>query len=400
MEVIYVGIVFLVIIIALGLKRPLYQAVLAGIVMMMLFFHVSLKDSFNQFLNVLTNWSSLQILISIYLITFLQRMLEKRNQIKLAQIDLEHIFHSTRITCAGACLFIGLLPSAAAMVLCGQMVDEQTHDYLKPKEQAFLASWFRHIPESSLPTYASVLLMCNISGVNITSFLLGMIVPIIVLVSIGYFSVLRKIPKSNHDKQEFHIQDVYSLLKHLSSLLLILTLILIFKVNVVVAILLSIVFSLFVYHFQWKEITPFFVSSFEKKMIGNTFLVLVFKEFIGFSGVLTLLPNVLSQLPIPTYMIFVLLFFIGGIISGASGIIALGTSIAFATLQGGMPFMVLLMCVCHAASQLSPTHICLSVASDYFHVSLSDLIKETIPKSLSFIAFAIIYYQVLNMILV
>lgn len=134
-------------------------------------------------------------------------------------------------------------------------------------------------------------------------------------------------------------------------------------------------------------------------MIGNTFLVLVFKEFIGFSGVLTILPNVLSQLPIPTYMIFVLLFLMGGIISGASGIIALGTPIAFATLQSGMPFMVLLMCVCHAASQLSPTHICLSVASDYFHVSLSDLIKETIPKSLCFIAFAIIYYQFLNLII-
>ncbi len=107
MEIIYVGVVFLVIIIALGLKRPLYQAVLAGIVMMMFFFRISLKDSFNQFLNVLTNWSSLQILISIYLITFLQRMLEKRNQIKLAQIDLENIFHSTRITCAGrVCLLV------------------------------------------------------------------------------------------------------------------------------------------------------------------------------------------------------------------------------------------------------------------------------------------------------
>lgn len=38
--------------------------------------------------------------------------------------------------------------------------------------------------------------------------------------------------------------------------------------------------------------------------------------------------------------------------------------------------MVYLMCVAHAASQISPTHVCLVVASDYFHVTLGDLVKN------------------------
>lgn len=38
--------------------------------------------------------------------------------------------------------------------------------------------------------------------------------------------------------------------------------------------------------------------------------------------------------------------------------------------------MVYLMCVAHAASQISPTHVCLVVASDYFHVTLGDLVKK------------------------
>lgn len=41
--------------------------------------------------------------------------------------------------------------------------------------------------------------------------------------------------------------------------------------------------------------------------------------------------------------------------------------------------MVYLMCVAHAASQISPTHVCLVVASDYFHVTLGDLVKKTLP---------------------
>ena len=58
-----------------------------------------------------------------------------------------------------------------------------------------------------------------------------------------------------------------------------------------------------------------------------------------------------------------------------------------------------LMCVAHAASQISPTHVCLVVASDYFHVTLGDLVKKTLPASITFILFMTIYYNVLSLIL-
>ena len=61
--------------------------------------------------------------------------------------------------------------------------------------------------------------------------------------------------------------------------------------------------------------------------------------------------------------------------------------------------MVYLMCVAHAASQISPTHVCLVVASDYFHVTLGDLVKKTLPASITFILFMTIYYNVLSLIL-
>ncbi len=76
-------------------------------------------------------------------------MLEARSQIKLAGQDLDGLFHNRRVNAAGASMFIGLLPSAAAMLLCGNIVKEATEGYLKPREQAFVTSWFRHIPEST-----------------------------------------------------------------------------------------------------------------------------------------------------------------------------------------------------------------------------------------------------------
>lgn len=68
---------------------------------------------------------------------------------------------------------------------------------------------------------------------------------------------------------------------------------------------------------------------------------------------------------------------------------------AFTALPGGMPLMVYLMCVCHAVSQVSPTHICLVVAADYFHVTLGDLVRKTLSVSLAFILLVTVYYNVL-----
>lgn len=397
----YLAIVFAVIVVLLALRRPLYQAILGGLAAVVLLYRVPVPEIIRQTADVFTTWSSLSVLLSLYLITYLQRMLEARNQIKLAQQDLNGLFHNRRINAAGAPLFIGLLPSAAAMILCADIVKDATEGYLKPKEQAVVTSWFRHIPESTLPTYAGVLLMANLSGVPLPRFMLGMIVPILVLALLGYVPYLRKLPKDpGTPASNNRGQDALHLLQHLWSLLLILILILACKLSVVTAVLIVIVLSALVYRFSPKDLLAMVRSAFEVKLLLNTFLVLVLKEFIDYTGVLQTLPELLSNLDIPVFLIFAILFFVGGVISGTNGIIALGTPLAFAAIpNGGMPLMVLLMCMCHAASQVSPTHVCLVVASDYYQITLGELIRKTLPLSLLFCILMLGYYTVLTVLI-
>lgn len=396
MQIAYLGIVFFIIIGLLAMSRPLYQAILGGVAATALLYQIPPMQFVLRTSMVITKWSSLSVLLSLYMITFLQRILESRSQIKLAQRDLNGIFHNRRINTAGAALFIGLLPSAASMILCSEIVKEATDGYLKPKEQAFVASWFRHIPESTLPTYTAVLLMLNLSGVEISGFLVGMIVPVATLGILGYVTYLRRIPKTPGDSAGGSwARNALRLLSHLWSLLLILVLILFFGFQVVTAVLISIAAAVLVYRVRPGELKLMFGSAFEKKMLSNTFLVLVLKELIDDTGVLALLPEAMSAFPLPPYLIFALLFFTATVISGATGAIAMGTPLAFAAIHGGMPLMVYLMCVTHAASQISPTHVCLVVASDYFHVTLGDLVRKTLPVSLLFCVLMTAYYQLL-----
>lgn len=390
------GIVFLVIILIMAFKRPLYQAILGGLLAATVLFEVPLVQCGKMFLMPFMKWSSFSVLLVFYLITFLQRILESRNQIKLAQQDLNTIFNNRRVNTAGAPLFIGLLPSAAAMVLCSDIVKDSTEGYLKPAEQAFVASWFRHIPESMLPTYTAVLLMVNLSDVKLVSFLGGMVIPVLMLTSMGYFSYLRKIPReTGEDRRGTKKKAIIELFYHLWPLILILVLIIGMDIDVVYAVLLSIIVSVVLYKIKLVEIKPMFITAFEKRILLNTFLVLVLKEFIAYAGVLELLPETMARLPLPGYLIFAILFFVATLISGSTAAIAMGTPLAFSAIPGGMPLMVYLMCITHAASQLSPTHVCLVVATEYFHITLGELVRKTLPFSITFCIVMTAYYHIL-----
>ncbi len=399
MQLVSLGIVFLVIILLLAKRRPLYQAIFGGLVMTVVLFRIPPMEILNNTVKVFTNWSSVSVLISLYLISLLQRMLGARDQIKLAQKDLNGLFHNRRVNAAVAPVFIGLVPSAAAMILCGDIVKEASDGYLEKKEQAFVTSWFRHLPESILPTYSGVILMTTLSGVPVSEFIVGMIIPGLVLAAIGYIPYLRRLPiDPGTPKSENRLKDARNLVVHLWTILLILVLILGFGIQVVPAVLITIILAIFVYRFKVSELSEAVTSALEVKLLMNSFLVLVLKEFVAYTGILGELPDMLAVLPIPAFMVFALLFFAGTMVSGSSGIIALGTPLAFAALDGGMPLMVLLMCMVHAASQISPIHVCLTIASEYYGISLGELIRKTVPAALLFAGLMIVYYLVLCMV--
>ncbi len=396
MNILYLCIVFLAIVLLLFLRRPLYQAILGGVLVLVILYRMPVPDLAACAARVFTDWGSCSVLVSLYLITFLQCMLEARSQIRAASDDLNGLFHNRRVNATIAPLFIGLLPSAGAMILCGDLVRDASDGYLDPAEQAFVTSWFRHIPESTLPTYAAVLLMTSLSGVPLGTFILGMILPTAVLAVLGYYPILRKLPRDpGTPRSENRLKDLLHLLGHLWTLIAIIVLILVCHLGVVPAIAIVLILAVPVYRFRPAELLPMFREAFEVKLLLSTFLVLLLKECIGRTGVLEEIPTALQGLPIPMFLIFSLMFLLGGMISGSTGIIAMGTPLAFAAIPGGMPLAVLLMCMGHAASQLAPTHVCLIIAAEYFDISLGALIRKTIPRALLFCVLMIAYYELL-----
>ncbi|CAK7023588.1 MAG: hypothetical protein DELT_02514 [Desulfovibrio sp.] len=398
MEAAKLLLVFLVIVIILKCRKPLPYAVAGGSLAASLLYGLGAMPTVVIVGKSLTSWSTISLLLIFYCITFLQRMLEKRGDLLQTEHALNALFNNRRVNASLAPMFIGLLPSAGAMTICGAIVNSNCGKDISQEQKTVITTYFRHIPEAFVPTYASILLGVELSGVPMGSFIMGTLPLVAVLIFLGYFFLLRQLPpETGHEKSSDKPAEVKRLVKSIWSLALIVILVIAFKVPVYLATGISIVLNVIVSKFSWSEIQPLFVSAFETRLLLNSALIMIFKDIVNATGVIETLPALFAQLPIPAFLIFFLIFFFGTIISGQQAITVICVPLAFAAFpDAGMPLLVLLLSSGYIAMQISPTHICLAVVTEYFHTHMGDLVKNTMPIVLTFIPITLGYYLLLK----
>lgn len=401
MDIIKLVLIFSCIVIVIKLKKPLYVSIFAGILGTILLYGINLLQSIKLMKNGAFSLDTINLILVFYTITFLQRMMEKRAHLILAEKSLNNLFNSRRVNAMVAPFIIGLLPSPGAVLIASPIVDNAVEDYVSKEEKTFITSYFRHISESFLPTYSNILLALNLSRVDMTAFVIAMLPMVVVLFLLGYFIYVKKIPRNTGlEKSNDKRQDVKNLIISLWPIALTIVIILVFKIPAYYAVFPIIVISLVLNKFNFEEIKPMFISALEVKLILTTIVIMMFKEILTFTGVVQRLPEYFSVLPIPPAIIFMLIFFFGTLVAGSQGMIAIAIPLAYATIpNGGLPLMVLIMCTTYIANQISPTHICLGIVVEHYGISFIDLLKKTIPIVLIFIVISSLYSYLLYLLL-
>lgn len=400
MDLIKLVIVFAVVIGLVANKKSMSTAVIIGSIACWILYKIPANVGAITVANTVTSLTVLKMIGVMYVITFMQRMMEKRNAINTARDGLSGLFNSRWVNCAAAPIFIGLLPSPNAAFIAGDMVEASASEYLSKEEMAVTTSYFRHVSEAFLPTYQNIILALAITGYSASQFVIGMIPMVIVLIVLGILFFLKgKVPNktgqaNTTDKKE-DIKKVAELWPILATIVLIVA----FNIDTLYAAIRVIVVYFFVGKFKAGDVAPFFVSAFESKIVFNTLAVYIFKNFLELSGAIKLLPGFFSQFPIPTFLIFVLIFLFGTLVAGSMTMTASVLPVAMESVpNAGLPLVCLLMMISYIAMQISPTHICLSIVSEHFDVSLGDMVKKTIPLLVVFTIIAIAYYLLLTTI--
>ena len=401
MELLKLAGVFCVMILVLWRKKPLSWAVAAAALAVWLLFWMPARTFAAALVRGAVRWDTIQLLLVLYLITFLQRMLEKRGCLTSAKDALDGLFNSRRVDASSAPALLGMLPAVGTVLICGDIVRQSTDGFLKTEEQACVTSYYRHVSELFFPTYTSILIAVDLSAgkVSVGGFTLAMLPMLAVLMAIGWLFYLRRIPKDAGffagRPKAFYWK---LLLRSLWTIIFTVILIVAFGVPVHIAVLACIVCNLFVGRFGWKELRPFFASAFEARLMISTLLIMMFKEVLAAAGVISALPAFFSSLPVPPFLVFALIFFFGSVAAGSQAIIVLCMGMAMAAAaQGGLALFVLLMCMAYAAMQLSPVHVCLAVCAEDYRISLGTLIRKTVPLVGVFCLAAFGYYGLLRL---
>ena len=401
MELLKLAGVFCVMILVLWRKKPLSWAVAGAALAVWLLFWMPARTFAAALVRGAVRWDTIQLLLVLYLITFLQRMLEKRGCLTSAKDALDGLFNSRRVDASAAPALLGMLPAVGTVLICGDIVRQSTDGFLKTEEQACVTSYYRHVSELFFPTYTSILIAVDLSAgkVSVGGFTLAMLPMLAVLMAIGWLFYLRRIPKDAGffagRPKAFYWK---LLLRSLWTIIFTVILIVAFGVPVHIAVLACIVCNLFVGRFGWKELRPFFASAFEARLMISTLLIMMFKEVLAAAGVISALPAFFSSLPVPPFLVFALIFFFGSVAAGSQAIIVLCMGMAMAAAaQGGLALFVLLMCMAYAAMQLSPVHVCLAVCAEDYRISLGTLIRKTVPLVGVFCLAAFGYYGLLRL---
>lgn len=387
-------IIFLVLVAALRIGKQQWISLVCGIVATAALFGMGLGETLGLAGESVTSRLTVTTLLAFYSITFLQRMLERRDRLDLAQRSLGGIFNNRRINTALAPIIIGMLPAAGAVTICGAIVDKATENYFTTEEKTFVTSYYRHIPEAILPTYPSIIIGLELTGVALSGFLLGMLPMIAALVALGYLFYLRKLPVDtgvphNADKK----REIANLARSIWSIILAIGIVITLKIPVYLAVGLVILLNAFVDRFSLRELRGIVTSAFETKLILTTAIILVFKDVIIETGAMNSLPGVFEKLPLPLFFTYFLMFFFGTLLVGQQAISVIGLPLAFSTIPGaGLPLFVLLMSCGYASMQISPTHVCLAVVTGYFKTGLGDLVRRTIPVIGCFMVILLGYY--------
>ncbi|MBQ3272955.1 MAG: DUF401 family protein [Solobacterium sp.] len=397
------GLFVFLIVMLLVLRKPLNITMAIACVIVIIVYMLPMEKVLPAVKEGLLGTNTIRAVLVLYLITFLQRMMEKRKQLSGCQLAMSGLFNNRRINASVVPFLLGCLPAASTVILCGPIVREAVGDYLTTNEKAACTTFFRHISEAFLPTYSGIFIAITLTEGRVTaaSFVTAMLPMVAVLFLAGWIVYLRRIPKDTgmipDQSKSFYLK---LLVKSIWPIVVAIAIVLIFNPPVWMAVLVVVVGNFFISKFTPEEIKPFFITAFEPKLIMNTLAVMTFSKLLAATGVVQLLPKYFGMLPIPMWLVFALLFFIGPLIGGSQAISVLCIPMIMETWPDGsiLSIFVLCMSMSYIIMQLAPTHICLTLCAEDYKITLADLIPKVAPMVIVATFFTFGYFFVLRAI--
>ncbi len=311
---------------------------------------------------------------ALVLIMVLENIIRKRGLLKQMTDSLSHVARDRRLSMAILPGVIGLLPSAGGAAFSAPMVQEAAGDIaVTPERRAFINYWFRHIWEYCSPLYPGIILVVAVTKIPLNTVLLSQLPLPIALVVVGVLFCFRGV-RGHALPGERKKEDVRDLFISLLPIIASLVLVVVFKLNLSVA-MAGIVIALFaIYRYSLPEIGTAIRESISLNVILMVFGIMAFTYMLDASGAIEALPRFFRESGLPPAVVFFALPFLVGLLTGLTVGFVGSTFPIIVAMTGGHPdpgIVTFAFASGFAGVMLSPTHLCLLLTVQYFRADLA-----------------------------
>jgi integral membrane protein (TIGR00529 family) len=318
---------------------------------------------------------------------------------------------------------IGMIPMPGGALFSAPLVGLTADDSGNSAEwKAAVNYWFRHILEYWWPLYPVVIVTLSIFTLQTWKFMLLQIPFTLVSLCAGYFFLLksRQLPFT---AVESNVQTPPSIGRILLPIAIIVSATLVLPGlfhNILpglnpaswklLSMLSGLAVSLFIIWLDRLNHSRKMFSDVLTLKTLNVFItlagVMIFESLLDSSGLIPLAARELSHGRVPISLIIAFLPFLAGLVTGiAIGFAGAAFPIVVGFISAGeiglqpMAALVLAFSMGYAGMMLSPVHLCFLLTVDYFSASFIKVYRFILPCVLSVMAFGVISYQVLQMLL-
>ncbi|PKM88490.1 MAG: hypothetical protein CVU87_07295 [Firmicutes bacterium HGW-Firmicutes-12] len=351
------------------------------------------------FYTSLTSHSTLSIFLALYLITLLEKVMRKSGSQSKLVTGLVNLSGNPRITMAALPAIIGLLPSPGGARFSAPLVEEASKGIdLTGEQNAAINYYYRHLWEFFLPLYPGTLVAAEILQVPLEKYVLVML-PFTVFAIIAGVLLFRNTPSKKLETPNKSDSSAWKdVVEGLSPIVAIMLLVLVFKLNIVYALFITVACMFLYYRISLNNIFPMIVSALEIRLLYMIFSAMYLREVLVQSGSTEQMLTYFQSIGLSTLLITIIFplmmglltgFTLAGVtitlpivasLAGPDNLMALG-SLAFASIIIGII--------------LSPMHLCLLMSIEHFSADFGKTyVKLLVPEAL-LLLFALAYYYIL-----
>jgi len=348
------------------------------------------------FYETITDWRVDTLVIIVILIKIFAVVLEETGQISLVIENLKRIIPERGMLAIIPFIF-GLLPVPGGALLSAPMVDSEGRRLGVSNEgKTFLNLWFRHIGFLIFPLATALVVMSQISGININRLIVMQTPIFVVSVIVGSFYVIKLSKKREKEeivkKKGVILETLINFTPLLVTIVLTMTLSLFINLNISFLISLpsGIILSLIIY--KGKNKVQFVKKGFSASIGLAVFSIMLYKNVANVSGVAEIVAKYLQHTSMPAMIIIpVLSFSIGVLTAHNMAAIALAYPMLYPIIGNDIRLVSLLYISSFMGYLISPLHLCVVVSYEYFKPKFVELYKLMLPPALLMVVIAVIF---------